>query len=431
MGSMDHLPDEVLIKILSSLPTKEAVSTSALSKRWRTLFSYNLSLDFNNSTILLQSRKRKHKMRSTAESFRDFVDKTLALQSGNPMKSFSLNFKETLGDENSVADVNRWILHALKHGVSELHLRIGTKKRSYFPTEIFTSTTLVKLSLVAQCYTSFLPLNISLPALKVLFLDSSWFDSTRFGNALIPACPVLEDFTIYQKARSIGMPYAISSKSIKRLSVTYNCPLFVAYGIELFNTPGVVDLYYSDHVRHCYPNCHLESVAKATLDIHFLDDNAADVTELLTGICNVKSLHLTSSTVEVILLCCKGGIPTFENLVKLEFSGRTRKWKFLLPLLLECCPNLKTLVLSGLDQNWLEAIHIPPNNQVKMLRIMNYRGTTRELKFMSHFLARMECLEAVKIHVAPRVDDSKKEQLTEDLLKLPTTTSSSLNVQVM
>ena len=370
-GSMNCLPDELLVQILSFLPTKEATSTSLLSKRWRTLFTLSPNLDFDNS-LLLQSKKRKWNMRNIQKSFVGFVDSTLALQGGKGIKSFSLKFKETLGDVNGEVDVNRWICNALEHGVSELHLRIDYTKRCHLPSEIFTSTKLVKLSLVTQSCFPVVPNCISLPSLKVLFLDSIWFEVPQF-LIFLTACPALEDLTIYQKPHSVGMPYHISSKTIKRLSVTYTCGYFVDYGLKLFNTPSVVDLYYSDYVRHKYPHMNLDSLPKATLDIHFLDDNAANVTELLSGIRNVKTLHLTSSTVkvsfsvwslilsmvrnkktffmcvcvfQVILLCCKGEIPMFENLINLKFSGKTRQWKFLLPLLLEICPNLTTLVLS-------------------------------------------------------------------------------------
>jgi len=75
-------------------------------------------------------------------------------------------------------------------------------------------------------------------------------------------------------------------------------------------------------------------------------------------------------------------------------------------------------------------IQIPSSNKIKMLSIKQYQGSATELKHISHLLLKMECLELVKVYLATEMDDLKKMQLTEDVVKLPAA-SSKVKIQVM
>ncbi|KAG7627299.1 F-box domain [Arabidopsis thaliana x Arabidopsis arenosa] len=427
---MDCLPDDLLVQILYLLPTKEAVSTSVLSKRWRTLFTRSDNLDFHNP---ISGRPE-----DILKSFNDFVDSSLAFQGGKHIKKFSLHTK-TNTFEYDVLD--HWICNALEHGVSELHLHLMHESWPWLfsiPSKVFNSSSLVKLSLGSRLYCPSFPPDTSLPALKVLLLDSILFRDDQLSNVFLAACPALEDLTIHHTYH----PCVISSKSIKKLSLSVNSGYYGAGYILTLDTPSVVDLYYSDSPRHNAPLFHLDSLAKVTLDLHFIEDNNrevqndADVKNLIREICNVKTLHLTCSAVESVKKLNKGGLPMFNNLVELVFSSKKEGWRVLLPLLLENSPNLETLVLSDLHRYTFGRRHrfvgipIPPNNQIKVLRIMQYQGSATVLKHISHFLLNMDCLEVMKVNVAAALDDPKKMQLTEDLLKLPTA-SCKLKIQVL
>ncbi|XP_019099642.1 PREDICTED: putative F-box/LRR-repeat protein At3g44080 [Camelina sativa] len=324
VASMDSLPDDLLVQILSFLPTKQTVSTSILSKRWRTLFAFSPNLDFDESVFRLPK-----------EMYIRSVDSVLAFQGGKHMEKFSLVFKSF---DDEVYDVDRWICYALEHGVSELHLDIESIR--YYVDRS-------NLCVVGLCY-------------------HPWRES---------------------------------------------------------------------------PYCHVDSLAKAKLDLQFIDfhyeADDADLTTLISGIRNVKTLHLTSSAVEVILVCCKGELPVFKNLIKLIFSSKKKGWKMFLPLLLERSPKLNTLVLSDLHRYTFRGrtklcvgVQIPSNNKIKMLSILQYEGSANELKHINHFLLKMECFEMVKVYVAAEMDDLKKMQLTDDLLKL-STASSKVKIQLM
>ncbi|XP_010425904.1 PREDICTED: putative F-box/LRR-repeat protein At3g44810 isoform X2 [Camelina sativa] len=431
MASLNCLPDELLVQILSILPTKQAASTSVLAKRWRTLFAVRQNLDFDDSDFLNPEEVGEEDMDEIRDSFKSFVDRTLALQGAQPINKFSLK----CGDEPGEDHVDGWINNAVKCGVSELHLCLTGDMRICFPSNLFVSKTLVKLILGKEFSIDCVPSDTFLPVLKILYLRSVWFMGNELSDVLLAGCPALEDLTIHHKY-FFGTPEIISSKTLKRLSIISKC----AEDVQLFdfislNAPNLVALFYADYARRKYRRCNLDSLVKATLDLHFLEPEDCDepfepnVTVLMNGVRNVKMLQLTFSATEVISECCKGGLPVFKNLLNLVFFGnKERVWKELLPLMLENSPNLTCLILSALYPctygHEFDGIRIPQTNKVNFLGIMCYQGTESELKHVSHFLLKMERLQVLQVHFPTTMVDSKRVQLTEDLLKLPRASST-------
>ncbi|KAJ4904978.1 F-box family protein [Raphanus sativus] len=332
-GSRDlisWLPEEVLGSILSLLPTKQAATTSVLAKKWRHVFRLVHNLDFNDYDHVLPPEEEEggRKWDLIRESFRKFVD---ALQCASRIKIFSLkcHFRE----ESEMAHVNSWICNAVERGVLEMSLDLWTVCVVVLPCELVTSKTLVKLTLGSHIDLGNIPPGVSLPALKSLFIDTILFSFGDLCNVLLPGCPVLEELSV-RHVNYEGISYCISSRSIKKLTVYYNFETWITEmpGMS-FDAPNLVSLDYSDYALEEYPQVNLESLVEARLNIKYSKlIKWPDMSGLINGISNVRALHLTPASTNVISRCVKHGLslPVFKNLFGLSFWGDNKRcWKLL------------------------------------------------------------------------------------------------------
>ncbi|CAN6891450.1 unnamed protein product [Brassica oleracea] len=455
---ISNLADEILGKILSLVPTKVAASTSVLSKRWRNLLGLIDSLCF----------EEPEEAASGSHRFFDFVDKTFALLSESPIiKKLSLSHIPTSGRDDDYSRVNRWIWTALERGLSELHLHATPRCHGvYLSRELFTSNTLVKLTLSGEYA---LEVNrVFLPALKSISLLSNWLDGPNYGR-LLDGCPVLEDLLITETHRW-ALPCCASfveSASLRRLVITVKLSDTEDTTVFL-KAPSLVFLDYSGYVTNVYDFVDLDMLVEARLNLMLWDssvydehddyydcDNncyfddgrpegiSADITGLVAGISNLTTLHLSPESLELFHLCCES-IPVFNNLLTLSIeSDKAHGWQAM-PLLLESCPNLHTLVIKGLVHRVTnrcgDACPCSPEEHknkkrrmvkdeeeicclstchVKVLGISEYGGSFEELKQMRHFLGKLECLETVKVCVDAEENNNNREVLRANLLSLP------------
>ncbi|CAH8282522.1 unnamed protein product [Eruca vesicaria subsp. sativa] len=345
-------------------------------------------------------------------------------------------------------------------------------------TDSFTGKNLVKLTLSSGFYlTPPRGGGVFFPNLKTLSLVSVGFRDCDVYGYLISGCPVLEElFLRYGPPSDFRMVLrhnvAVLNPSVKRLTISY--PFGYYYRerpkSEVFRTPGLVYLDYSSYAAGLY-QVDLSSLVEARLDLqkervlavdkdgsrnyngnvcvwgeydsdyddgedhNAKDDDDSvsgedesedddhdgncilpDVTSLVTGISNVKTLHLSAESLEVFHLYCKS-MPVFHKLLTLSFeSDEKRGWQ-VVPLLLNNSPDLENLVIKGLvhrvtdrcgdacvciaRKKMEEEVCCLSICQVKVLKILGYGGTRKELNQMRHFLGNLKCLDTVKVGVEP------------------------------
>jgi hypothetical protein len=131
---ISDLPDSILGHILSFLPTKQAATTSILSKRWKSVWLSVLSLNFDEEPF------------KNCSSFQNFVYLTISLLRDNSINSFT--FKCSRGSNFNQRDYNQILKFAMERGVESLEFDMSERSRVIkLPTNILNMKTLRVLKL--------------------------------------------------------------------------------------------------------------------------------------------------------------------------------------------------------------------------------------------------------------------------------------------
>ncbi|KAL9295500.1 putative F-box/LRR-repeat protein [Arabidopsis thaliana] len=444
-GSKDminDLPDALLCHVLSYLTTKEAASTSLLSRRWRYLLAFVPNLEFDDSAYLHRDKRVKNplhekglvgfvltvddKRKKLSTSFPDFVDRILDLQGNSPLDKFSLK----MVDDHDPVDpdcVAPWIHKVLVRGVSDLHLVIDMNEWTSLPAKIFLTETLVKLTLKIRDGPPIDVKHVHLPKLKTLHLESLMFDEEDIGfSKLLSGCPELEELVLHHIWSCVWTSCSVSVATLKRLTFCCNNMKFCGMHEEnpnnvSFDTPNLVYLEYAEVIANNYPKVNFDSLVEAKIDIWMTNDQLDEVrirdiyeknvmvgnaTDLIVGIRNVRVLCLSADTLEVLTYCCKQ-IPIFNNLTHVTIQSTPKVgWKSLLKLL-KNSPKLQTLVFQGL-------LHRDTKEEgVAIIKI------EKQIEKVKHFLETMPHLEQLVLHYDSSIDGDMKQLLMLSSLASP------------
>ncbi|KAL0848462.1 hypothetical protein Bca101_021709 [Brassica carinata] len=291
------------------------------------------------------------------------------------MERVRVEFSESLQhpSESDVVNERRWISSVVARGVLEVDVslrphwagNVDTDEvhgNCFLPYHLFRSKTLVKLCLGTDTSVGKLPPDVSLPALKSLFIDNIVFEDQDLCDVLLPGCPVLEEFTVVHQTDYY--PHRLSSRSLKKLTVFYDFVYELDDGsIMSFDTPSLVSLVYTDYALSAYPLVNLgSSLLEAKLDLSYCKEKIKrpDLSGLFVGISNVETLHLSPDSADVS-----------------DCSG------------LDCYTGDVTIGLF----------------QVKVLGVLGYKGTAKELQHLKSFLAGTECIPKLRVEFPEDVVD--------------------------
>ncbi|KAK2405710.1 FBD-associated F-box protein [Trifolium repens] len=176
---LSGLPDSLLDHILSFLPTKDAVATSILSKRWKPIWR-------SQRIIYLDDTSFPH-----TAAFRQFFNSFITMRD-NTLPILSFHLKSRHRCNHLYQD---FVYPAITKGKVE-NLIIDLFCHSYtLPPSILllSSKTLSVLKLKRIELNEGFPTVVDLPLLKVLHLESVTFIYIADLHKLVSACPILQE----------------------------------------------------------------------------------------------------------------------------------------------------------------------------------------------------------------------------------------------
>nr|GEX04385.1 FBD-like protein [Tanacetum cinerariifolium] len=294
------------------MPTKFAVQTSILSKRWRYTWTLTHNLEFDD----IPSRSYSH------------VDWVLMLCKTTRIKIFRLHFSDIYAPNSMTA--SKWISEAVRLNVSELDIQMASNIG--LPLSMFTCNTLSKLSLklINPFYNEFsseCPPSIYLPNLKTLDITDNFnhFDininSISCDNIfkLIDGCPLLEDLSLNIHIPSTTEDFYFKAPTLKRLRLALL--YYSANDIHkvVLNVPNLEYLHIDESIVLCslFVMEDLSSLVKEKVSCYVFDYHLW--VELLKGLSKVRNLNLdvTNMTEDAFNI----HFPKFPHLKKLAVVG--------------------------------------------------------------------------------------------------------------
>ncbi|KAL1188912.1 putative FBD-associated F-box protein [Cardamine amara subsp. amara] len=387
MDRISELPDELLFRVLSLLPSaKDVVATMVLSKRWQFLWMFVPKIVFDDSYQDIDYAR-----------FSRFVDRSLILHKAPILET--LHFK--LGKTCGASDIHVWIRAADKCCVRELVIEIDTSSIVILPRSLYTECSMLVTLKLKNTILVDVSSSVSFPSLKTLGLLSVKYPSGDFVQRLLSNCPVLKDLRVEQCPGDNVNIFTVKVASLKSLCLHTSNDRVVedAHGLVI-DAPCLEWLDLLDNTGgFCIIENNMPNIVNAHIDVTYSLPG-----KIMTSITSVERLDLC-------LLTSKDAYPVgsiFCRLVYLKICTCETEWLNLLMRVLGDSPKLRALRLeryhacraSQSRPYWSEPSSVPECvlSNLETLEWEDYEGTEEEKEMAAFILRNGSCLKKVTIN---------------------------------
>ncbi|KAL5976126.1 hypothetical protein ACLOJK_020456 [Asimina triloba] len=458
---LSTLPLPVLHRILTFLPTKHAVQTCILSKRWEDLWASVPALDLDDD-LFPYAFPCKEKKKPQSDGHReaeaalsketttlpDFVYRVMALRYGSNLQGFRL----LLHNNYWAPCVDTWLCYAVRHSVQKVEISFCSEQRYRLPRWLLRCSSLQDMKLDLQNSLVDLPSCISLPNLESLKLAHLRVNAGSSVQQLLCGCPKLKVFTM----RSCWLPKAnafdVSSCScLESLSlegnqllvmniINFSAPKLKSLAIEnsirmfsgslAISAPNLLYLKYIDDIlgefRINLPML-LDAVVFWNASCSLSELEAESRVRFLRGLKHARTLRFCASYIENLsrimdLLICKSC--SFSNLkhLELKISGHYHD----VVCFLLCCPSIETLVIEMTNRNGggnSAGNDFPCGyslHDLKEVEIRWFGETDTVVNLMKFLLKSALVLEKMIVNnPTVKLDQQKQKEISQKLLTCP------------
>ncbi|XVF78341.1 hypothetical protein PTKIN_Ptkin14bG0124600 [Pterospermum kingtungense] len=383
---ISNLSDDLILKILYFLSSKQVVQTSVLSKRWVLLWTLVPTLNLQDSYRSIFDQQDRMK-------FVHFVDRVLFLKKSASVEKFSLNCQPIYGQ----SCINKWICTAVEQGLREVDISVTEISKEYLvklPSGLFLMKTLKILKLHGGIMVDVL-VSVCLPSLKILHLLRVKYANAESISCFISGCPSLEKLHIDVRISPDNMMnFNISVPTLITLYLSLEYAFEEEPHAENFeiNAPALKNLIYiiytssvSMHKQYFVENFPCIREANICVPEFYR-------TEILKAVSGVGCLRLTWNQDFFDLVLEYNFCPLFANLTRLELRG-VMNWRLLL-LFLENSPKLETLVADYKifrrdgRPRWGEPKPVVKCFLSSLSRVCfeDFRGLEEQVKMVEYFL---------------------------------------------
>ncbi|CAA0830129.1 Unknown protein [Striga hermonthica] len=417
---LSSLPDDVICKILSLLPTITSVSTSVLARRWRDLWAHVPVLHFDEGHFVLYSVGRAQNISEVV--INNAVNDVLSAHKSPTIDTFRICLTDMCGYD----DFEDWMVTVVARKVRNLDVFLETS----LPQTIFSCETLVDLSL-SSCYIPDFG-DVSLPALRKLKLEMVGYESYKTLPNLLSGCPVLEELEMEMLFEEDHSNHCdIASLTLKRLSISCTS-IECSYNLDaqpcesMLETPALrfLQLYHVSPPE--VTACALASLTEAKLDFDLgiqMGPSSRSMLEFVGKLCGVRSLTLTTGFMNITASELSILNVKFPNLTKLALEKAHGGF---VSFFLENADNLEVLAITLLYQleeeylnYWMEPKQVPTCliSHLKYVGIYEFEGVEPELNMIKYLLRNSKVLKGFKIQ--PRNQQPRLMGKFEELNKQP------------